>query len=212
MKTVGIALLLAFSLSSAMASQEKIYAFKVYLDNSEIGYHNFRISSGGDHTRVTIEANFDVRFLFFSAYRYFHSNSELWQGDCLKRIDASTNDNGKQLYVRGNPAYDALHLSTHSGNSKLEGCVRTFAYWDPGLLATETLLNAQTGELEDIRFSRIGASQIELDGESVKAVQYRIDSEKFVIDLWYTPQREWLALESVTEDGTRLKYTAQREL
>jgi hypothetical protein len=38
------------------------------------------------------------------------------------------------------------------------------------------------------------------------AKRYRLETDKFSIDLWYGPGSQWLALESKTESGRNLRY------
>lgn len=52
--------------------------FKVYLDDSEIGYHSFRLIEGQDQRQLESQADFRVKFLFVTAYRYQHENVETW--------------------------------------------------------------------------------------------------------------------------------------
>ena len=162
-----------------------------------------------DQTYVSSEANFDVKFLFISAYTYLHKNSEVWRGNCLQAINASTDDNGETLYVRGNYHAQGLSLQTHNGQQQLEGCVKTFAYWDPSLLKSNKLLNVQTGKLEEVSVEALGESEFDNNGDLIRASHYRIHNPKFSIDLWYSDKKEWLALESTTESGARLRYKAQ---
>lgn len=196
-------------ISSSMAMQAKRYDFKVFLGDKEIGHHKFMVTPHDDQTYVSSEASFDVRFLFINAYSYLHQNNEVWKGDCLQAIDATTDDNGEQLFVRGKYQEQGLQLHTHEGSQKLSGCVRTFAYWDPELLNSQQLLNVQTGKLEEVNIQSLGKAVLVKDGNNVMAKQYRITNPKFSIDLWYSKDQEWLALESTTDTGARLRYLAQ---
>ena len=211
MKKYSLALLF-FSMvisTNSYAIQEKSYDFKVFLGDKEIGFHKFMVTPHKDKTYVNSEANFDVKFLFISAYTYLHQNSEVWKGDCLQAINATTDDNGDALYVRGKYREQTLNLQTHKGQKQLEGCIKTFAYWDPSLLNSNKLLNVQTGKLEEVNIEALGESQINRNGTLIRANHYRINNPKFNIDLWYSDNKEWLALESTTENGARLRYMAQ---
>ena len=77
----------------------------------------------------------------------------------------------------------------------------TFAYWNPKILQQKKLLNPQTGEYLSANISSLGKENISVKGQTIKADHYKIDTTKFKIDLWYGPDEEWLALQSVTEDG-----------
>ena len=188
------------------ANTEKQWQFRVFLDDKEIGYHKVRLSPEEDGRRVSVEAKFDVKFFFITAYRYDHQTEEFWEGACLRDIQSRTDNNGEQLFIRKQAEGNNFTLETHDGQQELQGCVRSFAYWDPELLKTSRLLNTQTGEYQDVEIIELGDSPIEIEGRMVEAVQYRLMIEGSSIDLWYTTDMNWLALQSITEGGYRLSY------
>lgn len=192
----------------ATANESKHFNFKVFLDDKEIGQHTFVVSLQNKEIVVTSEARFNVKFWFISAYTYLHTSNEIWRGDCLHTIEASTDDNGDSLFVRGSQKDQSLQLQTHAGNKTLQGCIRTFAYWNPALLSDTHLLNVQTGEVEPVTFRLLGESTITVRDQAVTALHYRIENPGFSIDLWYSRTQEWLALESTTNNGARLRYLA----
>ncbi len=203
---LGVVLWLA---PPALAGTQKIYDFKVLLDDEEIGTQRFMVSAEGDRTRVQVDASFDVKFWLFTAYSYRHSNVEVWEGQCLHEMRAQTNDNGDEFFVRGRYQDGRLRLKTHEGRRTVEGCVKTYAYWNPDWFRDSRLLNSQTGELQRVEISTVGKETITVRGTPVRTEHQRIKSEKFTIDLWYTENREWVALQSTTSDGGKLFYQLQ---
>jgi len=195
------------------ASQEQHWNFRVFLDDKSIGYHSFRIiPQGNDARELQIRAHFDVKFLFFVAYRYRHNNTEVWQGNCLQRIEARTNDNGKQYFVRGSQSGKAFEVMSDDEEITAAGCVKTFAYWDPSILKARRLLNAQTGEFVDVEVESLGEDRIPVNGQLMRANHYRLNSELGEIDLWYAVDgQRWLALQSKTESGRKLSYRMYQE-
>lgn len=188
------------------ASTEKQWQFRVYLDDKEIGYHRVRMIAGEDSRRVSVEARFDVKFLFVTAYSYDHQTEEVWKDACLADIQSRTDDNGEQLFVRRQAQGKDFTVETHGGQKQLQGCVRSFAYWDVELLKASRLLNTQTGEYQGVEIVELGVNPIEIEGRQVEAIQYRLLVDGRNIDLWYTPDMNWLALQSITEGGYRLSY------
>lgn len=188
------------------ANTDREWQFRVFLDDREIGYHRVRMTPEEGGKRVSVEANFKVKVLFITAYRYEHQTEEFWKGSCLADIDSRTDDNGKDLYIQSQSGTDEFVVDTHDGSQALEGCIRSFAYWDPELLKASRLLNTQTGEYQAVEVVELGESPIEIDGEFVKALQYRILVEDRSIDLWYTPEMDWLALQSITDGGYQIRY------
>lgn len=200
---------LLVSSAVAAASPNQAWTFDVYLDDQVIGQHRFEVYRHGDTQYVSIDADFDVRVLFFSAYQYRHDNYEVWQGECLKSIRARTDDNGDKAFVDGQLDGGVLRLRTAAGAKTLPGCIKTFAYWDPAILTSRYLLNAQTGELLAVHSRSLGQQTIRVRGEDVSARHYRLVTAKFTIDLWYSPQHQWLALQSTTQSGAVLRYKLQ---
>lgn len=193
----------------AITATQEIYDFKVLLDDEEIGTQRFTVSAEGDRTQIRVDASFDVKFWLFTAYSYRHSNVEVWEGQCLHEMRAQTNDNGDEFFVRGRYQDGRLRLETHEGRRTVEGCVKTYAYWNPDWFRDSRLLNSQTGELQRVEISTVGKETITVRGTPVRTEHQRIKSEKFTIDLWYTENREWVALQSTTSDGGKLFYQLQ---
>jgi len=190
----------------ASASSSNEWRFEVFLDGKPIGFHHFELSTNGDTRELRGEARFRIKLLGFTVYDYSHQNQELWQQDCLQQIEASTENDGKDLFVRGSSSGNQMQLEHNGGNSSLSGCVMTFAYWNPVILAQQQLLNAQTGEYLDIDVQQLGRKTLQLQGRNVPALHYRLSTDENEIELWYSTERDWLALSTITEGGRQLSY------
>jgi hypothetical protein len=101
-------------------------------------------------------------------------------------------------------------MEAHAGTVRSGDCVRIFSYWDlAALRAADQLLNSRTGELIPATLSGEGPDTIEVRGAQYRADRYRLVAEDLEIVLWYTPEGEWLQLDSITSDGKRLRYRLQ---
>ncbi len=200
------ALFLGLAHASAGTVQE--WRFDVLLDDKNIGHHHFRVEDAGERRLVSSDAQFDVKFLFFSAYRYQHQNREIWSGGCLTTLASRTNDNGQSLRVEAQQSQQSLVVEASGQRRQLSGCVKSFAYWDPSFLDADKLLNAQTGEHLDVSVQKLDLERIQVRGETMQAHRYRLSAGDMTIDVWYSPQRQWVALESRTGGG-RLRYRIQ---
>ena len=191
-------------------SDPREWNFEVFLDDKSIGFHNFRLEPKEDGYQLQTEAEFEVDFLFFTAYRYEHENTEIWEEGCLKRIEARTLDNGDEYRVVGQREQGEFDLDA-AGKSSADGslesdCVRTFAYWDRDKLQDNRLLNAQTGEYVDVDLKPAGQETIRIGERDIQADRYTIDSEDLDLELWYSPDGKWLKLTSTVENGRQLRY------
>jgi hypothetical protein len=190
--------------SAAVPDSTREWRFDVSLDGRPIGEHTFVLREGGDALELTSEARFRVRILFVDAYRYEHHAREWWRGDCLEKLDARTDANGKETVVAGARTRGEFLLKGDEPTT-LDGCVQTFAYWNPHILEARRLLNPQTGEYVPVKALLMGRETI----AGQPAERYRLIGEgptPLQIDLWYSPTRDWLALESLTPEGRRLRY------
>ncbi len=199
--------LLAFALSSQTPANEIArYDFDVYLNDKRVGSHIFQIVETDGMRQVLSEANFKYNILFIPAYRYEHRNAERWSGNCLIEFDAKTNANGERIAVSGERTAAGFRVDKQGSLVDLPDCVMTFAYWNPEFLDQPRLLNPQTGEYVDVDVEIIGKEQIEIQGRSVVATRYKLSARELNLDLWYSPDREWLALESVAKGGHVIRY------
>lgn len=195
----------------SMSDTDKNWRFKVYLDGDEIGFHHFSLTHKKNHHEIRSNASFDVKFLFFTAYSYRHNNVELWNGQCLNSIDAVTDDNGDLYDISGNKDENAFTISTSENKETTKQnrylpCIKTFAYWDPEFLNETSLLNSQTGEMIDVNSEFIGEEPLLHKGNEITAKRYRLKGQDLQIDLWYSDDNHWLALESLTESGHVIRY------
>ena len=203
--------LLAFAVS-ALASggdaAESRWTFSVYLDDSEIGYHEYRLLEGADGIRrIEAEARFDVKFLFINAFRYRHEIEETWHGNCLADVYARTNSNGKKTRIEGQLTEDGFLVEAGDAEARLGRCVMTFAYWNPEFLNEERLLNPQTGEFVDVDIEAMPSETLVLNGREIDADCYEIKARDLTVRVWYSKEdRTWLALESPTKGGRLLRY------
>lgn len=182
------------------------WRFRVYLDDKEIGYHHFYLAEAGGMRQMRSVANFEYRLLFVKLFHYEHENLETWSGDCLYSIQSRTDSNGQPYQVNGRRDEGAFQVSGTGGEAQLPECVMSFAYWNPAFLDQPSLLNTQNGEYLDVEISPPVFEELEVRGEQRPSYRYRLAAGALNLDLWYSADRRWLALESEVEGGRRLRY------
>jgi hypothetical protein len=196
---------LAFA-SQAPANEVARWDFAVYLNDKRVGSHVFEIVEVGGVRQVLSEANFKYRILFIPAYRYEHRNAERWSDNCLIEFDARTNANGERFEVSGEKTNAGFRVEKKGNLVDLPSCVMTFAYWNPEFLDQSRLLNPQTGEYIDVIIENVGDELVQVQGRSVVATRFKLTANDVDLNLWYSPDREWLALESVAKGGHIIRY------
>jgi hypothetical protein len=198
--------LAALALPAFANTAEQAWRFRVYLDDKEIGYHEFRVREQDGVRRLETEASFEYKLLFLTLYEYEHENTEIWKGDCLAEIQSRTDANGDPYEIRGTLAEDSFMLESSDGSAELPRCVMSFAYWNPAFLEQDRLLNSQNGEFVDIEVGAPERVDLEVRGTVLPALRYRIEGEDLGIELYYSESQEWLALEADAAGGRKLRY------
>jgi Family of unknown function (DUF6134) len=207
----GLQRLLIFCLLIAGAgplqAEPQQWSFRVFLDDKPIGTHVFTLRVQETVRELRSEANFSVTFLGLTLYRYEHLAVERWQGDCLLSLEARTNDDGVRKNVQARLEGASLIVDANGRQEQLPGCLKTFAYWNPALLAADRLLNAQTGRLEKVSIQAQGPDQItNAKGRPSQANRFQISGPEQPITLWYDAASRWVGLESTVGSGRRLTY------
>jgi Family of unknown function (DUF6134) len=196
---------------AAVETSSKHWHFAVSLDGKRIGEHDFVVARNGENVDVDIHARFKVRAAFIPLYGYDHRDHEVWNRGCLTRMDSQTNDDGKRLAVHGLAQGAGFEVQGPHGETMLPACVKSFAYWDKSFLTEPRLLNSQTGEYEAVYLTRHGVETFQVRGRSLAAEHYSLRSRHFGIDLWYSSEGEWVALESHLENGRTLRYEIEQQ-
>lgn len=207
MNRILLTIALYFCLAPGLViAQQQEWNFRVFLDDREIGRHDFVLQQQGDTEQVRSIADFEYRLLFVKLYEYQHSNTETWEGDCLASIDSSTNANGDRYRVEGERLERGFLLERGDDQELLPRCISTFAYWKPDFLRSSHLLNSQNGELLEVEVSEPEPDQLMVRGELMETNRYQLQAGEMKIRLWYSETNKWLALESDARGGRVLRY------
>ena len=200
-------ILIGFLISATpVIAQAQSWNFDVSMDGKSIGTHQFMLSDKENNQQILkSEAKFDIKILSISFFKYHHQANETWENNCLKKLEAKTQENNQTTIVKGVQEKTAFKISSPSASEINDECVMTFAYWNPKILQQKKLLNPQTGDYLSANITSLGKENVLVKGQTVKADHYKIDTAKFKIDIWYGVDDTWLALQSLTEDG-RIDY------
>jgi len=199
-------LIVSAFMGSASAVENREWSFRILLDGKEVGSQHFMLTDEGGRTRLETVADFKVKFLFATVYRYTHSNVETWEGNCLTEIRSTTDVNGKPFSVKGQKRDGFFELIGEGQQERLPECVMSFAYWNHSMLERSRLLNSQDGEYLDVEISRAEPVFRTIRGEQVAALKYHLVAGELNLHLWYSTENEWLALESTTKGNRVLTY------
>lgn len=182
------------------------WRFRVFLDDKEIGRHDFYLEQQGSNRVLHTAAEFEYKLLFVKLYEYQHENREVWRGDCLEQIASTTDANGKPFRVRGEQEGNGFAVEAAKGEARLPACVMTFAYWNHDFLKQTHLLNSQDGEFLEVAVSPPVLEELQVRGKPTPAWRYHLAAGPLKLELWYSEDYQWLGLASTTESGRILRY------
>ena len=206
-RVIGWTLVAAFLLLLvANGAAARDWHFDVSLDGLPIGTHDISLQENGDARSVVSDMRFRVSLLGFTAGSYEQHEEESWKGDCLTRIDTKTVEKGATTTVSGRLEGGNFVVDGPGAQQRLPACGMSFAYWHPRVLKQASLINVQTGASTPITVHALGKEPYTVRGASVDATHYRIDTARNRIEVWYSPDGEWIGLRSTSQQGHVLAY------
>ena len=76
-----------------------VVTFAVVRNGEDVGRHVLTFEQKGTAQVVTVASNIAVRTMGVIAYRYVHHANEVWVGEHLQSLQATTDDNGRKYTV-----------------------------------------------------------------------------------------------------------------
>lgn len=202
--TLLAAAFLLLLIANGAAARE--WHFDLSLDGLPIGTHDISLQENGDARSAVSDMRFRVSLLGFEAGSYEQHEEETWQRDCLTRIDTRTVEKGKVTTVAGRLEGGNFVIDGPGAQQRLPACVMSFAYWNPHVLKQTNLINVQTGAWTPVTVHVLGKEAYSVRGASVDATHYRFDTARNRIEVWYSPEGEWIGLRSTSQQGHVLAY------
>ncbi|HEY2864715.1 MAG TPA: DUF6134 family protein [Casimicrobiaceae bacterium] len=200
------AALLLSAWPNPVGAAELEWHFDVSVDGLPIGTHDISLQQNGEERSTRSDMNFRVSLLGFKAGSYEQHEEETWRGDCLTRLESRTVEKGKTTTVAGRLDGNGFSIDGAGSEQRLPACVMSFAYWNPRMLKQAKLVNVQTGAWTPVSVSAPSKETYAVRGASVDATHYRIDTARNKIDVWYSPEGEWIGLRSTSREGHVLAY------
>ena len=182
-------------------SIEKIL-FNVFLDKKQVGTHSFVIEQKNQHIWVESNMQLEGKFWGLVPFKYTHQSTEHWKNGCLINLQSQTLKRGKTVSVSARYNEAGLTITNANKAELIEGCIKSFAYWNSSALKGNQLLNTEDGKLVDVEIEIIHTQGVL--GKSVV-----IRSSEADINLQYGADGKRLSLKSYLEVGGLLHYIRQ---
>ena len=181
--------------------------FDVLRGESSMGEHSIRFERHGEELHVFVDIDLEVKIAFFTAFRYTHSNHEVWRDGKLISIDTETDDDGTKHFVKGEATADGFRVESQSGTEVLPADVLPTSYWHPETVERTRLLDTQKGRLVDVESREVAQEVLNIDGTRVAATHYRMSGD-LKLDLWYASNGEWVKI-AFEARGEEIEYARE---
>lgn len=179
--------------------------FRVLRDGEEVGFHRVVFRSEGDSLIAESEFSLEVKVLFFTAYRYRYTSTDVWRHGCLVSVDATVDENGDQTSVRANKANQRLTITGPSGVETADAGIFPTNHWHAGVVDTERVLNTITGKVADVRIIDDGVDWVMVNGETYPARRYHYTGD-LRNTVWYDGDGRWVKMRFTAKDGSTIEY------
>ena len=175
---------------------DNVLAYKVFRNDKPIGFHHMQFTRSGDHLRVDIHIELDVRLGFIPLFSYTHENTEIWRDGVLQSLVSKTDNNGKYAF-----SDLALNENSYMGRGSRFGGglklpIMSTSYFDPNFVRQERLISSQDGRLLEVKVAYVGPDQVPDITGSVEAHRFRLTGD-LDIDIWYTHDGRWVKTEFI---------------
>jgi hypothetical protein len=227
-RTAILSVPLIASASTAFAADPFPYGdrhtFGIYRDGNHIGQHSLTFRHEGSTLVVDAAVDLRVTFAGLTLFRYTHRSQERWQdGEQLIGLTSETNQNGDRYRVFARSLGSALAVQAAVpetrdlfGSESRASPVRlkeirvpadtpSSSHWNRRQVETGTLLNSQTGEINEYRIDVVGREKVQTAAGPVEATLYRYSGDLHM-DHWFDDRGRWVRLRFEVPDGSIIDY------
>ncbi len=162
-----------------------VIAFDVLRNGSKFGRHVIRFDGepAGELT-VTTDVELKAGLGPVTLFRYALDATETWRDGRLVRLDARTNDDGADEFVRAVATDTAIAVEGSQFQGEVSADIIPASHWNIEQIRSGRILSTETGEVLDIEVEALGRETLSIRGEPVEANRYRLRSA-MDLDLWY---------------------------
>ena len=194
------------SYSATKYQDYKDIKFNVYRNNSLIGYHKINFYFERNIIKTDIEIKFEVKFLGFLVYDYFHKNNETWENNSLINLLSRTDKNGDNFNCNLKKEGSQFALDGSFNKDILDFSPLPTSYWNIEIIkhSNTKVLNTQDCSFIDFKIESLGEKVIynNLPTNHYKLTGKEITGEFIDIDIWYDKSKEWVKMIFIKEDST----------
>lgn len=184
--------------------------FNVYRNGSKIGYHKIQFQKNDRYIKPFVEIKFEVTFLGFTVYDYFHQNNENWLNNSLVQLNTKTDKNGENLFCNVVENNNSFSLDGTNNKKNIYTQILPTSYWNYILVKDKKdkkVLNTQDCSFIDFKIDYLGEENIY--NNKMLAEHFKLTGKEFTgddvnIDIWYKDST-WVKM-IFYKDGSQIEY------
>jgi hypothetical protein len=160
------------------------YTFTVLQDGGPIGVHRVMFDRDGDRIDISEATAIKVRLAMIPVYSFEHEARQIWEHGRAIRIDATTNDNGKELDITVRPNGRGYIRTVNGRVDTFDESMAPLAFWNKDTLEHHAFFSAVEDKTLQASFEFVGREKITIARTDLDVDHYRMvgDEER---DLWY---------------------------
>jgi hypothetical protein len=202
-----------------------VVTFAVFRNGENVGRHMLTFAQKGGSQVVTIDSDITVRAMNLVAYRFVHHGNEVWAGEQLQSLQATTEDNGRKFSVAAQHVGSHLKVErTTTGpvsaaamdgfqapdllRETLPASLLPTSQWNIRQVKQTALLNTQYGTVAKVKVVPGNRETIRTSTRSIEATRYTYSGD-LRMDLWYDDRGRWVKGVFVAFDGSMIEYILQ---
>lgn len=182
--------------------------FDVLRNDRIVGTHTLGFSHQGDVTTVESRFQIAVDVAFFTAYRYRHESRSQWRNGRLVGLLARTDDHGKVSKVEATLQGELLTVDGPAGRLGAGAGIYPTEHWNPGVLASSSVLNTITGRINKVAIVPRGRESIAIGAGTIEADRFEYTGEVRA-EVWYDIARRWVRMRFAASDGSTIDYVCR---
>ena len=199
----AVAALLAMPLA-ALGDDAGEYSFAILKDGAPVGVHRVAFERAGARIAIREATAIEVRLAMIPIYSFEHEARQIWENGRAIRIDATTNQNGKELHITVRPAGRGYIRTVNGRVDRFDGSMAVLAFWNKDTLRHHAFFSAVEDETIRASFEFAGKERITIAGAELEVEHYRMvgDEER---ELWYDASGH-LAKVRLSRLGSEIEY------
>ncbi|HEY6579412.1 MAG TPA: DUF6134 family protein [Rhizomicrobium sp.] len=179
--------------------------FAVMRDGAQIGTNSVHVVHDGADTTVRTVTHVKVGFAFLTLYTFDQTETEHWAEGRLVAMASTTDDNGTIHRASAAARDGTVFVRCDGKTTKAAADIIPLNLWNSAVVAQNTALDTQNGQLEPLRVIDRGEQAVTIQGHTRRTHHYEIVTT-FQQDVWYDDSGELVRVELKATDGSTILY------